>query len=177
MTEFPFQARSKDVFIWLKYRDLTKKAIHQLKYRFVTDLARELTLLALRKQPQEAKRFKKELKGYSITPIPLHWQRKNWRGFNQAANLAKILAEQLDLTFKDNLLKRARKTEIQANLSREARQLNLNQAFTVSKEAVIKDQKIIVFDDVFTTGTTLREAGKILKKAGASKVLLMALAG
>ena len=156
---------------------MTKKAIHQLKYRFVANLARELILLALRKQSSEMKRIKEKFKDYLITPVPLYWQRKNWRGFNQSARLAKILAKQLNLTFEDNLLERVKKTKTQANLYREARQFNLNQAFVASKEDIIKNQKIIVFDDVFTTGTTLREAGKTLKKAGASQVLLMALAG
>jgi len=177
VTGFCPQIYQKDVFIWLRYQGLTRKAIHRLKYRFINNLAQDLVSLALNKLPRETKQFRTNYRGYLITPVPLHRQRKNWRGFNQSASLAKVLAEQLNLTFKDGLLKRVKRTKIQANLPKEDRHSNLDQAFTASKKTEIENQKIIVFDDVFTTGITLREAGKILEEAGVSKVLLMALAG
>ena len=174
---FPFQFQLKDTFVWLKYQGLTKKAIHQLKYRFTSSLAQDLINLALGKQSQEAERFKREFKDYLITPVPLYWQRKNWRGFNQSASLGKVFAGELNLKFDPNLIKRTKKTELQVNLARQERQTNLKDAFLPINESRIINKKIIVFDDVLTTGTTLREAGKTLKKAGANRVLLMALAG
>ena len=177
VTGFPFQFQPKDTFVWLKYQGLIKKAIYQLKYRFTSSLAQDLVDLALKKQSQEAKRFKASDQNYLITPVPLHQRRKNWRGFNQSASLGKVFAGELNLKFDPNLIKRTKKTEPQVNLAKSERQTNLKDVFLPINESKIKNKKIIVFDDVFTTGTTLKEAGKTLKKAGANKVLLMALVG
>ena len=177
ISSFPVSFCPKDTFIWLKNQGLTRKALCRFKYSLTTDLAKELTLLALVKQPLIVKRLKNRLRGFVITPIPLYWHRQNWRGFNQAEILAALMARQLDLEMTVSLIKRVKKTVPQSTLTKPQRQFNLEQAFTIVKAEKVKNKDILIFDDIYTTGETLKQAKKVLQQAGARRVFLMALAG
>ncbi len=107
-----------------------------------------------------------------IVPIPLHRKRLAERGFNQAEIIAKILARHLDKPM-SQALDRVRQTLQQAKLSREARLKNLVDAFKI-KEKI--SGNILLVDDVFTTGSTMQEAAKVLREAGVNKVVGFSLA-
>ncbi len=110
-----------------------------------------------------------------ITPLPLHPRRKRWRGYNQSEILAKTCAEYLGLCYKDTLI-RIRSTKTQKDLSKDKRTANMQDCFVVNPDTTLQDKVIILIDDVITTGSTLREATKILKRNGAFSVWCMALA-
>jgi ComF family protein len=111
-----------------------------------------------------------------IIPVPLHRQRLRKRGFNQALLLARAFyPEQLDLIdFKT--LERHRYTEPQTSLSGKARRGNLKNAFRVTAGEKVTGKRVMLVDDVFTTGTTVNECAKVLKKAGAGEVQVLTLA-
>ncbi len=113
-----------------------------------------------------------------IVPVPLHPRRLFKRGYNQAAILSNRLSHLTGIPTNPCLLERTHHTPSQGHLTPKARQENLKGAFAVSKKytASIKGQRILLVDDVMTTGTTLNECAKALKKGGATEVTALVLA-
>lgn len=109
-----------------------------------------------------------------IVPVPLHWQRLFFRGFNQSQWLSQYLGRRLNIRVDAHLLKRCRNTPPQQGLKRTQRQKNLKGAFLVNRP--VKGQHIALVDDVVTTGSTVSELSQLLKKAGAAKVEIWCLA-
>lgn len=113
-----------------------------------------------------------------LIPVPLHPRRERMRGFNQAAVLGRCLAGRYNLEVASDILRRVRYTAPQVTMpDRAARLANLSQAFGISPTARIDRNTVyILFDDVFTTGATLRAAASGLKHRGARRVWGMTLA-
>ncbi len=109
-----------------------------------------------------------------IVPVPLHWRRRFIRGFNQSQWLANYLGRQLNISVDNKLLMRIRNTPPQQQLRRKQRQKNLKGAFQVKRP--VEGQHIALIDDVVTTGSTVSELSRLLKKAGASRVDIWCLA-
>jgi len=104
-----------------------------------------------------------------LVPIPLHSSRERYRGFNQAEVLGTLVAQRFSIPMHSNALKRARETKSQVEVKdREKRLKNMEKAFQVTSD--VKDVAILLFNDVWTTGATMRSAGNILKRGGASFV-------
>lgn len=112
----------------------------------------------------------------AVVPIPLHAKRLVARGYNQSALLAKVWASHLGLATHDGLLVRVKETPTQTGLDKKARGENLQNAFAVTQIAAVRGKKILLVDDVHTTGATLNAAAAALKKAGAAKVCATTLA-
>lgn len=113
-----------------------------------------------------------------IMPVPMHWRRLLRRKFNQAALLAKVLAYTHQKTYAPLWLQRATHKRPQEGLNREARFKNVKNNFVVPQQfwPHIKGQTVLLIDDVLTTGATANECAIALKKAGASKVYVLAVA-
>lgn len=113
-----------------------------------------------------------------IIPVPMHWRRMVRRKFNQAALLAKALAHAHQKTYAPLWLQRAKHKRPQEGLNREARFKNVKNNFVVPQQfwPQIKDQTVLLIDDVLTTGATANECAAALKKAGAKKVYVLAMA-
>lgn len=107
--------------------------------------------------------------------IPLHRQRLRERGYNQAFELARPLAQALDIPLRHDLLVRSKATPPQTGLDAKARRRNLRDAFSVAGPEPLPAH-VVVFDDVMTTGSTLREAARVLRRAGVARVDVWALA-
>lgn len=114
----------------------------------------------------------------AIVPVPLHWTRLFQRRYNQAALLAHALGKLSEKPVLHNTLKRKRKTLSQGRMGRKARARNVQGAFVVPSKLKhrIKGKTVVLIDDVYTTGATLRACAKVLKRAGASKVNVLVLA-
>jgi ComF family protein len=109
-----------------------------------------------------------------IVPIPLHNRRLNWRGFNQAEELGKLLATKYNLSLV-KALKRVKNTKKLADIKQKhKRKAEITGAFQVVDE--VRDKKILLVDDVFTSGSTMKEAAFELKKAGAGDIWAVTLA-
>jgi ComF family protein len=111
-----------------------------------------------------------------VVPVPLHWLRRLERGYNQAAMLARPLAKQLRVPFSTRRLRRIRYTSHQTGQSATSRQENLRGAFASWPAHRIRGLRILLVDDVMTTGSTCSEAARALKKAGAARVVAAVLA-
>jgi ComF family protein len=104
-----------------------------------------------------------------IVPVPLHSARQRERGFNQANLLAKVLSRYISVPCR-HLLKRIRYTTTQTALDRSERMENLHNAFRLRKNADVRGLRVLLIDDVLTTGSTLSECARVLKGAGAISV-------
>ncbi len=113
-----------------------------------------------------------------IVPVPLHWRRLLKRRYNQSALIAQKLAKETNLTYAPDILKRTSHTPVQGHLSAKDRYKNVSRAFAVEqkKRAQIKDKKIVLIDDVYTTGATVSECAEILYAAGAARVDVLTVA-
>lgn len=162
------------------YDGLIEKTIKKLKYKLVTDLAKELTKKSFEKIGQENLPLLKRLQGDWVTvPVPLHPWRQRQRGFNQAEVLARGLATEFGWQLEADLLRRRRYTGPQANLKKEKRFENIRSAFCLSRTFRLPGQlkaDFLLFDDVWTTGSTLVESARVLKKAGVRNVWGLTLA-
>ena len=114
--------------------------------------------------------------GMIIIPVPLHRKKLRQRGFNQSALLAKTIGPILDIEPDFFTLIRTRYTASQAGLSLEERRKNVKGAFEVRGERDIKGRSVLLIDDVATTGNTINECARILKKAGCERVVGLTLA-
>jgi ComF family protein len=147
-------------------------AIQELKYAQRSHLADSLgSLLA-----SFAQTWIGELKGSLIMPVPLHPRRLRSRGFNQSLLLSRCVAARTGAQLDFLSLRRTRYTKPQTELSSEERKKNVRKAFEVVKPEAVKGRTIVLVDDVATTGSTLNECAKALKRAGAESVLCLVLA-
>lgn len=111
-----------------------------------------------------------------VVPVPLHAMRLWQRRFNQSALLADRLARSCGKPWHPGVLLRLRHTVQQKGLSRKERALNVRNAFGVNRKHDLKGKNILLVDDVFTSGATLNECARALKKAGAEKVFVLTIA-
>ncbi len=110
-----------------------------------------------------------------IVPVPLHPHRLKQRGFNQSGLLAREFSRRTGLAVSFDTLERKNRTEPQTRLNRAERLKNVKGAFNVAPGADVKGRIVLLLDDVFTTGTTLSECAKTLKKKGASGVYALTI--
>lgn len=168
--------------IWA-YEGAPRKVIMKLKYKFVSDLADDLASRVLEqlKSYKRMSSFSPDFAHgkFTIVPIPLHWQRKNWRGFNQSEELAKRIAAKMGWKYA-NLLIRTKNTAHQVGLKEKQRQKNIENAFSLNPNHLLayspSHLPIILFDDVWTSGSTLKEATSVLKRAGCKEVVCLTIA-
>ncbi len=119
---------------------------------------------------------KKDLGEFLWIPAPLHKKKLKQRGFNQSAEIAKELQKALGGELAENVLIKTAPTLPQAQLSKTQRQTNLNGVFRCDNAEKIKNRKILLVDDVFTTGATMEECARTLRMAGAKEVWGVAVA-
>lgn len=110
-----------------------------------------------------------------VVPVPLHPRRLRERGFNPAALLARWIAREHGLRFDAALLERVRATPSQTGLGRRARRVNVRGAFAVPRDAHAP-RAIWLVDDVVTTGSTLAECARTLRRAGAKQIVAICVA-
>lgn len=111
-----------------------------------------------------------------IVPIPLHPRKQREREFNQAEILADALGKAFKKPVWNRCLRRVRDTPTQTHLNRQERIANLRRAFAVRPDTALKRARVLLVDDVFTTGATLDACAKVLRKAGAADVRVLTVA-
>ncbi len=145
-------------------------ALRRFKYEERADLARPLGHL-LRRAVVDA-----GIHTDVVVPVPLHPRRLAERGYNQAALLARAVADQLDVPFAPRALERQRQTAQQARLGRAERLVNMAEAFEVRDKPAVEGRAILLVDDVLTTGATLLACRDALIRSGAEEVRSVCLA-
>lgn len=154
------------------YDGVAKTLIHKFKYarqKFLFRIVNDIVL------------SQKKLRGVVsdvdvVVPVPLHWFKKMQRGFNQSELLSLGIRRRFSKPVSTNNLCRIKNTESQTHLSRTQRQANIHNAFFVKHPKLFRGKRILLVDDVLTTGVTASECSKKLKEAGAGSVHLLVLA-
>lgn len=162
--------KNKRHFLWargvLLYEDAAAKAIRRYKYRPDSTFSRQLGhMISSYNLPE----------GFDvIIPVPLHIKRLRERGFNQSLLLSRAVGKRHGITVDRFALKRVRWTEPQVTLSKKERKINVNGAFEVHGD--VRGKNILLIDDVYTTGATVGECSRVLRKKGAKTVAVLTLA-
>jgi len=151
------------------YQGVLAEAIRRFKYHGDISLAGPLGLFWNRMNLED-------LSFEAILPVPLHPARLRERGFNQALLLGKILAKIHNKKVLPKALRRIRNTIPQVQLDHSERERNVRGAFAVREKQEILDKRLLLVDDVFTTGATVNECARVLKKSGAKEVFILTLA-
>ncbi len=159
------------LFFATNFKDpIVKKLIHAYKYPpFLKDLSSILSDIII----THLGFTRTKLDNFVLVPIPISKKRMNYRGYNQAEELAKQLSSKLKLEYR-NVLERVKETKSQVELGKEERELNVKNSFSLKED--IKDKNILLIDDVFTTGSTIEEASRLLKQNGAKQVWAVVVA-
>jgi len=155
-----------------QYEGLLKQSIRLFKYKGVHSLSGAFSSLILDFVDRNIDMKKID----TIIPIPLHSAKKRERGFNQAYLLSLPIAKRYNISISTNNLVKTRLTKAQSNLNRTQRLKNLKNAFTVKDAGSLKGKRVLIVDDVYTTGTTVNKAAYALRKAGVSDIKVVALA-
>ena len=111
-----------------------------------------------------------------ICPVPLHPARQRLRGFNQSELIARRLGQSLGLAVNMSALRRTKPTQPQIELTGDQRRRNVRGAFAVEDKAAVAGKGVLVLDDVWTTGSTITECARVLRRAGAARVLVLTVA-
>ena len=154
------------------HEGVARNLVHRLKYRDRTDLAIMMAEWMLRASDGAV------ASSHVIIPVPLHRSRLVWRKFNQAAELARHLAHISGKPLLAATLIRNKRTAQQVGLGRRAREENVRAAFAVPQQRLgdVFGKRIVLVDDVYTTGATVASATRALKKAGATDVTVLTFA-
>lgn len=151
------------------YDGVAASAIHLMKYQRRRLLARSLGALLLP--------LLEELGPVDgVVPVPLHVQRLREREFNQALALAQVVCRETGWPLWWNLLERTRPTQAQVGLDAAERRRNVRQAFLVRDVEPVEGRRILLIDDVMTTGSTVHECARVLTRAGAGPVQALTVA-
>lgn len=154
----------------LKYDESSKKLIHNLKYYDKTIISKPLTRMLASKYYDEIK------DSDMIIPVPMHKYKRIFRLYNHAQILASDIGNYLNKKVVSDILLKIKNTKPQSSLTRNARIKNLSGAFYITRPEYIKNKKILLVDDVVTTGITASLCAGKLKKAGAKSVVLLSIA-
>jgi ComF family protein len=156
----------------VRYDEIARALVHALKYGDRLDLAPIMGRWMVRAGSELLS------EADALIPVPLHWRRQWARRFNQSALLAKVIAQDREIVLADGALKRDRATAQQVGLSQAERALNVQGAFRVpsDRKAEVAGRRVVLVDDVLTSGATSDACARALLRAGASGVDVLVFA-
>lgn len=155
--------------LWV-YRGVVRDSLYRFKYQNRREYAEYYSAELVRVYGG----WIKERGIQAVVPIPLSGKRRRQRGFNQAELVARKVAQRMNLPVYGRLLIRIRDTKAQKGLNDQERKNNLKRAFKTRKNKVQLNH-ILLIDDIYTTGSTMNEAAKELKRAGAEQVYCLSI--
>lgn len=154
------------------YEGAVRDLIHRLKYDGRVQCRRPLGLLMAERLAGYCGDVSPDL----MVPVPLHLRRLRTRGFNQSVLIGELVAKEWHLPFERRVLRRTRWTESQLTLKVEERAANVRGAFEVAFPDRVRGKRVMLVDDVLTTGSTANECARVLTKAGAASVCVVTVA-
>ena len=160
-----------DLYFAIDYqKSLIKSLIHHFKYQpLIKELAKPLASLII--EHFQLLDQKPNFADFVLIPVPLEKKKLKWRGFNQAEEIAKQLSKFFKIPLINDVLIKIKETLPQVELSDRERKENIKGAFACPAPEKIQGRKILLVDDIYTTGSTMAECAKVLKKAGAKEII------
>lgn len=163
----------------VSYDGLMRKLVAKIKYRLVRDMVDTVvdTVISM----GDFAPIDQDV--WLVVPVPLHIERKRWRGFNQSEEIGRRIATSFGWEYGDVLV-RIKNTKPQVSMKGKEERLKnvrgafeINSKFKITNDKQIANKNVLLVDDVWTTGATMRECAKVLKKAGVKKVWGLVVAG
>lgn len=156
----------------MRFSDVARDLVHLLKYGDRLDLVQPFSHWMARAGSELLRECD------ALVPVPLHWTRLFQRRFNQSAALAQALSRRTKVPVIDDVLIRVRATPPQVGLARDERARNVHGAFSVGQalRVKMKGKRIVLIDDVLTTGATANACARVLRRAGAARIDVLTLA-
>ena len=167
-----------DLYYPLEYKNpLIKNLIKRFKYEpFVKELAKDLASLIIAHFQLLDPPPNFGGGDYVLVPVPLEKRKLKWRGFNQSEEIGKEISKFLNIPLINDILFKIKETLPQVELSEKEREENIKGVFIIRNRKKISGKKILLVDDVYTTGSTMKECAQLLKKAGAKEVIGIVIA-
>jgi ComF family protein len=155
----------------MRFSDVARDLVHLLKYGDRLDLVKPFASWMARAGDELLH------EADALVPVPLHWTRLFQRRFNQSAELARAISRRKSISVIDDALERVRATPPQVGLARDERAKNVHGAFSIGKSArsKVKGKRIVLIDDVLTTGATANSCARVLRRAGAARIDVLTL--
>ena len=164
---------SRGISLWL-YDEVMKQSIIRFKYKGCKEYVNFYVDEIVKHLGDEIRMITPDV----LLPVPVHKTRQRQRGYNQAELLAEELGRQLNIKVKTDVLIRTVKTQPQKELSNVERMKNLEKAFAVSEKygsTMSKFHKLMLIDDIYTTGSTIEACAKVLQRAGVKEIYFLTL--
>lgn len=156
----------------LKYENMVRERIIEYKFREKTYIYKTLEKIILNNE-----KIYSFLKKYDIImPVPMYKKKKLERGYNQTELIARELSKDLEIELDYKNLKKIKNTKTQSKLTKAERKENIKNAFMIKNTFRVEGKKIILFDDIYTTGSTLNECSRILKEAKVKEIAILTIA-
>lgn len=160
-----------------KEKSLTRKLIHKFKYQpYAKELAKTLGDIVIDHLIITGRNNENFWKDSILIPVPLSKKKLKSRGYNQSEELAKEISKHIGLPIATDVLFKIKETPPQMKLTKEERKNNLKESFLVKNPEKIKNKKIFLIDDVYTTGSTMEECANVLRTLGAKQVFGIVIA-
>lgn len=169
--KMPDERIKRGVYSVYKYEDKVRDLLIEYKFNNKSYLYKFFSEIIIKN-----KKICKILKSCDIIiPVPLHRKRLLERGYNQSELVIKDVAKKLNLKIENKILKKTKNIKPQSEKGYKERLIDIKDAYIIEKNEKIIGKSIIVFDDVYTTGSTTNECKKVLLKAGAKKVIIVTM--
>ena len=160
------------LFCALKYENMVRQKIMGYKFGEKSYLYKTFAKIIIKN-----KKIYGFIKLYDIIiPVPMYKTKESVRGYNQSKLLAEELAVNTGIDIEKKVLNKTKDTKVQSTLSKSQRSINVKNAFEIKDKEKVNVKKIILVDDIYTTGSTVNECSRILKKAGAKEILVITIA-
>ena len=162
----------KHIYIFL-YKDKIRNLILDYKFNDKSYLYKLFSKIIIKNE-----KICGILKKYDIiVPVPIHKKRKKQRGYNQSDLVAKQIAYEIaSLEYENKIIEKAKNTLPQSSLNKKQREENVKNVYKIVNKEKIINKKIIIFDDIYTTGSTANAIAKLLKENGAKEILVLTIA-
>lgn len=152
------------------YDDIMRSSIHKFKYQGRQEYGRFYGNAAWKYGQEQLKKWNPQV----LVPVPVHISRKIQRGYNQAEVIARVLAEQMGVPVAADVVIRKKRTKAQKDLSPEERKQNLEAAFAKGKSPLLW-KRVLLIDDIYTTGSTVDAVSRILRESGAEEIYVLSI--
>ena len=161
-----------NIYIYLQYEGIIRRLILKYKFKEEAYLYKTFVNFLLKNK----KLFEKIKKYDTIIPVPISKKRYKIRGYNQSELIGKELAKKLKINIETEYLFKVKNIIEQSKLSKEERTKNIQGVYKLINKEKLENKKILLIDDVYTTGSTVNECSKILRKANPKKIGVFTLA-
>ncbi len=154
------------------YDGIVRKTIINYKFNDKSYIYKTLSKYMLKNE-----NFIEKIKSYDIIlPVPISSKRNKERGYNQSELIAREISNMAQLQMKTKVLYKTKNIVPQSTLNKKEREKNIQDAYSIKNVEIIHNKKILIFDDIYTTGSTVNECSKILKENGANNIGILTIA-